>query len=101
MTVVTPSPSYTFPDGPKPLMGDRGMAFAAGAADNLREPTSMAASELMPVIKLRRVHFEVMFMDCLLRYLRTPAAMQLISTKDWPGNAATATVVRAGPPFGK
>src|ERR1700676_73608 len=67
MTVVTPSSSYTFPDWPKPLMGEPGTAFAAGAADKWREPTSMAASELMPVIKLRRVHFEVMFMDCLLR----------------------------------
>src|ERR1700730_5329348 len=68
MTVVTPSSSYTFPDWPKPLMGEPA-AFAVGAADNLREPKSMAASELMPVIKLRRVHFEVMFMDCLLRLL--------------------------------
>src|ERR1700730_7051623 len=66
MTVVTPSSSYTFPDWPKPLMGKPGTAFAAGAADNLREPTSMAASELMPVIKLRRDLFEEMFMDCWL-----------------------------------
>ena len=29
------------------------------------------------------------------------AAMQLISTSDSPGKAATATVVRAGPPWGK
>ena len=31
----------------------------------------------------------------------TTAAVQLISTSDWPGSAATATQVRAGPPFGK
>jgi hypothetical protein len=34
-------------------------------------------------------------------YFLTRAAMQLISTKEFPGSAATATVVRAGPPFGK
>jgi hypothetical protein len=34
-------------------------------------------------------------------YLFTMAAMQLISSMEFPGNAATATVVRAGPPLGK
>src|SRR5438874_1270955 len=32
---------------------------------------------------------------------RVTAAVQLISTSEFPGRAATATVVRAGPPFGK
>src|SRR5437879_5169010 len=31
----------------------------------------------------------------------TTAAVQLISTSESPGSAATATVVRAGPPWGK
>jgi hypothetical protein len=34
-------------------------------------------------------------------YFFTTTAMQLISTSEFPGRAATATVVRAGPPFGK
>jgi hypothetical protein len=34
-------------------------------------------------------------------YLRRTAAVQLISTRESPGRFATATVVRAGPPFGK
>jgi len=34
-------------------------------------------------------------------YFFTTAAIQLISTRDLPGSAATATVVRAGPPLGK
>jgi hypothetical protein len=34
-------------------------------------------------------------------YFFTTTAMQLISTSEFPGSAATATVVRAGPPFGK
>jgi hypothetical protein len=34
-------------------------------------------------------------------YFFTTAAMQLISTSDFPGSDATATVVRVGPPFGK
>ena len=39
------------------------------------------------------------FVLCLLT--STMAAMQLISTSELPGSAATATVVRAGPPLGK
>ncbi len=34
-------------------------------------------------------------------YFLVTAAMQLISTREFPGRAATATVVRAGPPLGK
>ncbi len=34
----------------------------------------------------------------LVVHLLATAAMQLISTSESPGNAATATVVRAGPP---
>jgi len=37
----------------------------------------------------------------LVDYFLTTAATQLISTSEFPGSAATATVVRAGPPFGK
>ena len=37
----------------------------------------------------------------LLIYFLATAAMQLISTSEFPGSAATATVVRAGPPWGK
>jgi hypothetical protein len=36
-----------------------------------------------------------------LVYFFTIAAVQLISTKEFPGKFATATVVLAGPPFGK
>jgi hypothetical protein len=34
-------------------------------------------------------------------YFLITAAMQLISTNEFPGSAATAIVVRAGPPLGK
>src|SRR6202041_3487756 len=37
----------------------------------------------------------------LTNHFLTTAAMQLISTSESPGSAATATVVRAGPPWGK
>jgi len=46
--------------------------------------------------------FQLSFIDTLFfDYFLGKAAMQLISTSEFPGSAATATVVRAGPPCGK
>jgi hypothetical protein len=61
------------------------------------------ASRLL--LSVRRVGFKLTGFGLLsfkrIRYLRTTAAVQLISTRESPGRFATATVVRAGPPFGK
>jgi hypothetical protein len=46
----------------------------------------------------RRFHDDLSRMRISFAYLRLTAAMQLISTSESPGNAATATVVRDGPP---
>jgi hypothetical protein len=54
-------------------------------------------------MKARRVHFKLSAIARLrfFVYFLTIAAVQLISTNESPGRFATATVVLAGPPFGK
>jgi hypothetical protein len=57
------------------------------------------------LINVRRVDFRLSSIALLsferIGYLRTTAAVQLISTRESPGRFATAIVVRAGPAFGK
>jgi len=56
--------------------------------------------ETSPLCKLR-ITCAIVIFNSSARYFFTTTAMQLISTSEFPGSAATATVVRAGPPFGK
>ena len=104
ITVVTPSSSYGLPLCPNPVTV---AVFFFGLApvaprfneNNLRGARIDPANTPALPRKLRRFHFELSRMNQLLFfYLRATAAMQLISTSESPGSAATATVVRAGPP---
>src|SRR6266446_7624137 len=102
ITVVTPSSSYGFPLCPNPVTVAVlcfGLAPVAPRfkENNLRGVSIDPANTPTLPRKLRRFHFELSRINQLLFlfYLRATAAMQLISTSESPGNAATATVVRA------
>src|SRR6185369_8403722 len=96
ITVGTPSSSYGFPDCPKPAsFGDDSAAFAPNI---LRGKASDAASDATIPKNPRRLELSFILRSS---YFLGSAATQLISTNEFPGRAATATVVRAGPPCGK
>ena len=96
------------PDAPKPLMED-----LASVDDWLRRQMRVEAKSVpFPTIAeaergeraekrsaIPAIGETHIFQPFLAVF--TTAAVQLISTSDWPGSAATATQVRAGPPFGK
>src|SRR5215469_14775869 len=96
ITVATPSSWYGLPDSPNPVR----VAFVvvAGAEKAFHGALIVAAN--VPSVARNPRRFEASFMVDFIPYL-TSAAMQLISTSELPGRAATATVVRAGPPCGK
>src|ERR1700730_19221951 len=105
MTVVSPSSWYGFPLCPSPVTVAVlffGLAPVAPRfnEDNLRGARIDPANTPTLPRKLRRFHFELSRIAPapFSFYLAATAAMQLISTSESPGKAATATVVRAGPP---
>src|SRR2546427_11407799 len=96
ITVVKPSSSYGLPEWPNPLFTARSASRADansffGAAN---EPASAAT---LPR-KVRRFQFERGRIGKLL-YLCATAAMQLSSSSEGPGTAATAIVGLAVTPF--
>src|SRR5579859_1380659 len=109
ITVVTPSSSYGFPVAPKPETSATAWgapllaAFARSgnlAVPNTAPATVDAAAATDPR-NPRRFQVDFIRMNVPGDYFRVTAAMQLISTSESPGRAATATVVRDGPPWGK
>ncbi len=84
------------------------MVFLRGRIDGSARPTTSKASNTAQGIpsqpekkRSNRSAVELFIAHARGIYLRTTAAVQLISTSDWPGSAAIATVVLAGPPWRK
>src|ERR1700730_2710308 len=105
ITVATASSSYGFPLCPNPVtvaVSCFGLVPVAPRfnENNLRGVRIDPANTPTLPRKLRRFHFELSRIAPapFSFYLPATAAMQLISTSESPGKAATATVVRAGPP---
>src|SRR5207248_866867 len=97
ITVVTPNSSYGLPEWPNPLMARLELRLKA---NNLFGATTELASAATLPRKVRRFQFELRRMRDA-PYLRVTAAIQLISSSEYPGTPATDTVVLAGPPCGK